>query len=114
VPTFYEFFAGGGMARAGLGSGWKCLFANDFDPKKGVSYRANWGSKEFKIADVAKLTTADLPAVADGLGVLSLPGSFIGWRRRRFERGEIRHVLAVLETYDCASRRGASAEGHCA
>ena len=32
--AFYEFFAGGGMARAGLGSGWNCLFANDFDQKR--------------------------------------------------------------------------------
>ena len=32
--TYHEFFAGGGMARAGLGAGWKCLFANDFDHKK--------------------------------------------------------------------------------
>jgi DNA (cytosine-5)-methyltransferase 1 len=31
--TFYEFFAGGGMARLGLGPGWTCLFANDFDGK---------------------------------------------------------------------------------
>ncbi|HUZ66697.1 MAG TPA: hypothetical protein VMU56_03435 [Beijerinckiaceae bacterium] len=29
-PTFYEFFAGGGMARAGLGDGWSCVFANDY------------------------------------------------------------------------------------
>jgi DNA (cytosine-5)-methyltransferase 1 len=27
--TFYEFFCGGGMARAGLGPGWACLVAND-------------------------------------------------------------------------------------
>jgi hypothetical protein len=27
--TFCEFFAGGGMARAGLGEPWRCLFAND-------------------------------------------------------------------------------------
>ena len=33
-PTFYEFFAGAGMARAGLGPGWRCLFANDIDPNK--------------------------------------------------------------------------------
>jgi hypothetical protein len=32
--TFYEFFAGSGMVRAGLGDSWKCLFANDFDEKK--------------------------------------------------------------------------------
>ena len=31
MKAFFEFFAGGGMARAGLGSGWKCLFANDCD-----------------------------------------------------------------------------------
>jgi DNA (cytosine-5)-methyltransferase 1 len=33
-PSFYEFFAGGGMARAGLGEGWQCLFANDFDANR--------------------------------------------------------------------------------
>jgi len=33
--SFYEFFAGGGMARLGLGEGWSCAFANDFDPVKG-------------------------------------------------------------------------------
>lgn len=37
---FYEFFAGGGMARAGLGAGWECLFANDIDSKKAASYAA--------------------------------------------------------------------------
>jgi DNA (cytosine-5)-methyltransferase 1 len=37
--TFYEFFAGGGMARAGLGADWQCLFANDFD----ASRRSNHG-----------------------------------------------------------------------
>jgi DNA (cytosine-5)-methyltransferase 1 len=42
MARFYEFFAGGGMARAGLGEAWECLFANDFDPKKGLAYQANW------------------------------------------------------------------------
>ncbi|MFF0637973.1 DNA cytosine methyltransferase [Nocardia sp. NPDC004151] len=43
--SFYEFFAGGGMARAGLtkSGNWDCLFANDIDEKKAASYRANWG-----------------------------------------------------------------------
>ncbi|MEO6339754.1 MAG: DNA (cytosine-5-)-methyltransferase, partial [Caulobacteraceae bacterium] len=41
--TFYEFFAGGGMARTGLGQGWRCLFANDFDPRKTAVYRDNFG-----------------------------------------------------------------------
>lgn len=53
------------MARAGLSDGWKCLFANDIDPKKGATYIANWGSKEFKLADVHKIRSADLPGRAD-------------------------------------------------
>ncbi len=65
MPDFYEFFAGGGMARAGLGDGWRCRFANDFDRKKGQTYRLNWGSKELKIADVRAVTIKDLPGVAD-------------------------------------------------
>jgi DNA (cytosine-5)-methyltransferase 1 len=66
MPSFYEFFAGGGMARAGLGSGWTCLFANDFDHKKGLTYQANWGTGgELKIGDVNKLDTSDLPGLAD-------------------------------------------------
>lgn len=62
---FYEFFAGGGMARAGLGDGWACLFANDFDPKKGAAYAANWGDEALHVGDVAKVTTAQLPGRAD-------------------------------------------------
>ena len=62
--TFYEFFAGGGMARIGLGEGWKCLFANDFDPMKAAAYRANFGGDHFHEGDVWKLTAADLPGRA--------------------------------------------------
>jgi hypothetical protein len=40
------------MARAGLGSGWECLFANDFDHKKGRVYRDNWGDGELVTCDV--------------------------------------------------------------
>jgi DNA (cytosine-5)-methyltransferase 1 len=65
MPVYYEFFAGGGMARAGLGSSWTCLFANDFDPKKAASYRTNWGDDHLKVGDVAALSTADLPGTAD-------------------------------------------------
>lgn len=65
-PTFYEFFAGGGMARAGLGGDWQCLFANDFDAKKGLSYQANWGTGgELKVGDVNLVRPADLPGRAD-------------------------------------------------
>jgi DNA (cytosine-5)-methyltransferase 1 len=63
--TFYEFFAGGGMARAGLGAGWTCLFANDFDARKGLTYQANFGTGALKVADVRAITPADLPGQAD-------------------------------------------------
>jgi DNA (cytosine-5)-methyltransferase 1 len=63
--TFYEFFAGGGMARVGLGHGWRCLFANDFDGAKARSYRSNFGGDDFRLADVWSLSAADLPGRAD-------------------------------------------------
>jgi DNA (cytosine-5)-methyltransferase 1 len=64
-PQFYEFFAGGGMARAGLGAGWRCLFANDMDPAKTAAYRANWGEDDLREADVFSLAPDDLPGQAD-------------------------------------------------
>lgn len=63
--SFYEFFAGGGMARAGLGAAWECLFANDIDEKKAASYIENWGQEHFRLADVATLETKHLPGKAD-------------------------------------------------
>lgn len=63
--TFYEFFAGGGMARAGLGLRWQCLFANDFDIKKGVTYNDNWGAGVMLTKDVGKVEPKDLPGAAD-------------------------------------------------
>src|SRR5215831_9731675 len=65
VHTYYEFFAGGGMARAGLGPGWSCLFANDIDAKKGASYAANWGNAHLSVEDVSNITTEQLPGNAD-------------------------------------------------
>jgi DNA (cytosine-5)-methyltransferase 1 len=63
-PTFYEFFAGGGMARAGLDR-WDCLFANDFDEMKALAYAANWGDDHLICRDVAKILSSELPGVAD-------------------------------------------------
>jgi DNA (cytosine-5)-methyltransferase 1 len=63
--TFYEFFAGGGMARLGLGEGWLCAFANDFDPMKVAAYRANFGDDDLRAGDVWALGPADLPGRAD-------------------------------------------------
>ncbi|MDB5431599.1 MAG: DNA-cytosine methyltransferase [Caulobacter sp.] len=63
--TAYEFFAGGGMARLGLGPAWPVAFANDFDPIKAATYRANHGDEHFREGDVWALTAADLPGNAD-------------------------------------------------
>ena len=66
MANFYEFFAGGGMARAGLGSNWRCLFANDFDAKKALVYQANWGTGgELHVGDIREIETHQLPGVPD-------------------------------------------------
>lgn len=62
---FYEFFAGGGLARVGLGEHWDCLFANDISEKKGAAYQRNFSpAHELIIDDIHNLTTHDLPASA--------------------------------------------------
>ena len=64
--TFYEFFAGGGMARLGLGDQWKCLFANEWSEKKASAYRANFPpARELVVDDVWNLDASDLPGQAD-------------------------------------------------
>ncbi len=64
--SFYEFFAGGGMARAGLGPEWRCLFSNDFDHKKAKTYTANWGTHpEITVGDVRKLRLSQMPGTPD-------------------------------------------------
>ncbi len=65
VGTFYEFFAGGGMARAGLGDDWRCLFANDFDHKKSATYRKNWGDGHLLTGDVRGVKPEHLPERAN-------------------------------------------------
>src|SRR5580698_9211412 len=64
MHEYYEFFAGGGMARAGLGPAWRCLLANDFDHKKGRIYRKNWGDAELKTKDIGSLTTSEVVGCA--------------------------------------------------
>jgi DNA (cytosine-5)-methyltransferase 1 len=82
--TFLEFFAGGGMARAGLGERWQCLFANDFDAMKAATYAANWGDEHFVCDDVANIRPSQLPGSADLAWAsfpcqdLSLAGDYLG------------------------------------
>lgn len=49
----------------GLGANWTCLFANDFDHKKGQIYRQNLDDGVLKTIDVRKISTSDLPDIAD-------------------------------------------------
>lgn len=64
--TFYEFFAGGGLARTGLGPEWECLFANDISHKKAEVYRANFGpSPELLVTDINNIDTSSIPGSAD-------------------------------------------------
>src|SRR5579883_458816 len=65
LPTFYEFFAGGGMARLGLGPTWRCTFANEWSEKKAASYRSFFGDQELIVEDVARLSLEDLPGSPD-------------------------------------------------
>jgi len=89
VPTYLEFFAGGGMARAGLGPAWKCLLANDFDPKKAHSYSRNWGSENLVVCDIRDLLISHLTEKADLAWAsfpcqdLSLAGAGAGLRGER-------------------------------
>lgn len=77
------------MARAGLGPGWSCLFANDIDAKKGANYARNWGQSELRLEDVGKLRAADIPGTADlawssfPCQDLSLAGAGAGLRGER-------------------------------
>jgi len=109
------------MARAGLGPRWKCLFANDFDEKKGRAYVANWGPEAFKIGDVAALSTGDLPGEPDLVWAsfpcqdLSLAGAGAGldgarsgafwpfWRLIRELAGESRAPRAIVLENVCGA-----------
>jgi len=59
---FYEFFAGGGMARLGLGARWNCTFANEWSEKKAKAYRAYFGSSaELRVEDIRSVCVESLP-----------------------------------------------------
>src|SRR5215218_9567436 len=71
---FYEFFAGGGMARLGLGPSWRCVFANDNDVKKAECYRARFGIERGLIVDdIENLSAQMLPDGRADLAWASFP-----------------------------------------
>jgi DNA (cytosine-5)-methyltransferase 1 len=54
------------MARLGLGSRWRCTFANEISEKKAASYRANFPpAKELLVRDITHVRASDLPNRAD-------------------------------------------------
>jgi len=61
------------MARLGLTPEWRCVFANDFEPKKFETYVANWGNRDFRLADIHELKVADLPPGRADLAWASFP-----------------------------------------
>ena len=63
--SFFEFFAGGGMARAGLDDQWNCLFANDKDRVKASTYIRNWGDSHFDSRDIREIQISDLSGDSD-------------------------------------------------
>ena len=124
--SFWEFFCGGGMARAGLDSGWSCLFANDFDRSKARAYIDNWGDDALKCADVASLTPADIPGQADlvwssfpcqDLSLAGLGGGLAGTRSGAFwpfwrlmqglaEQGRAPRLIALENVRGALTSRG--------
>lgn len=59
-----EFFAGIGLVRLGLeNQGWQVVFANDIDPDKLEMYQANFGRDHFKLGDIHKLPSDEIPDV---------------------------------------------------
>ena len=61
-PTFIEMFSGIGGVRFGLEpSGWKCVWANDWDKYANIIYKKNFGDKELVENDIKKIETDTIP-----------------------------------------------------
>ncbi|GJL95159.1 MAG: DNA (cytosine-5-)-methyltransferase [Hyphococcus sp.] len=108
--SFLEFFAGGGMARLGLGDSWQCALANDIDPQKCAAYRANFGEGHLFEGDIGALSLENLPETRMDLmwgsfpcQDLSLAGSRGGLHARR--SGAFFPFWRLVEEL-CTARRG--------
>lgn len=53
------------MARVGLGEDWHCLFANDCDKLKQLTYTQNWEGDRYDLRDVAEISATDLGDLVD-------------------------------------------------
>ncbi|CDM88607.1 DNA cytosine methyltransferase [Xenorhabdus bovienii] len=113
--TTLEFFAGIGLARAGLElAGIKTLWANDYDLNKKSMYEGQWGSGELLLADIHSLSGQELPTAdvawsSSPCTDLSLAGkraglrggressAFFGFTRLITEMGDRKPKVIVLE-----------------
>ena len=116
--TFCEFFAGIGLVHEALrSSGWRCVYANDIDPKKSAMYRSHFAAAEhYHEGDVWR--TDEAVAAIDGrpfLATASFPctdmslagrmrgfageesAAFFGFARVLEELGDRRPPLVLLE-----------------
>nr|WP_246873088.1 DNA (cytosine-5-)-methyltransferase [Pantoea ananatis] len=84
-----EFFAGIGLARAGMEqAGIKTVWANDYDLNKKAMYEGHWQSGDFLLADIhslksEELPTADIAWASSPCTDLSLAGKRVGLRGGR-------------------------------
>jgi len=65
IPTYAEFFAGGGMVSAALAGGWNCVLANDIDPMKCAAYSANFPDHPMIPGDIRDLARDALDQAVD-------------------------------------------------
>lgn len=76
-PTCIEFFAGIGLTHLGLSShGWRCIYANDIEPKKRRMYETCFGTTDYyHVEDVWKTENilARIPARRVDLATASFP-----------------------------------------
>ncbi|EME8538593.1 DNA cytosine methyltransferase [Salmonella enterica] len=87
--TALEFFAGIGLARAGMEqAGIQTIWSNDYDLNKKLMYEGHWKSHELLLADIHSLKSEDLPTAdvawaSSPCTDLSLAGKRIGLRGGR-------------------------------
>lgn len=102
-PTTLEFFAGIGLARAGLEqAGFSIAWANDYETKKHQLYRSQYGSDtEYHVGDIADVTGSDLPTgsaiawASSPCTDLSLAGNRDGLAGR--QSGTFWHFVRILD-----------------
>ena len=112
--TFLEFFAGIGLIRWALErEGWRCLFANDIDESKRITYAANFPAAHYVVGDVGELDATQVPSAL--LATAGFPctdlslagareglrgsesGSFWGFTQVLESMGENRPPLVLIE-----------------